>query len=1125
MLSNVRIIHPPSSDNKTNLAVLLFSIESQRYIFNCPEGTTRAFVQQSVGGLGKGLGNIFLPRVGIEECGGLPGLVMGAADAGHTELTIHGPPVLTHYLATTRSYLRRDAINVQVKEAPLPGKGEASRQVEPAVKEEELQSVIFKDQYITVQALPLLPSGYSLPVNAESNGDQRPSKRRRSSSGNAQQFLQLMFPNDPRHQFGEADQRPEEGDAAGDAALRNKLAARAAASRRSLGAPPMPPYQADSSTTKQAPVLLFIIRGRPIRGKVDVERARELGVPQGAQLGILTSGSEVKINRPKAWATYQNPQRDAWFARVRREFQDEQLRKRGKIVKERPSDQSPAVETEEVLIKSTDVLGATRPGASFFQVYLPSIEYLDSFLAEDTQSRLKFEEGELHAIVHAVHPDVLQDRRYQTFIKSFNGVHHIITSQSFLPDRLSYPSSALATLRMSRLDKKLFQVPAYNLEPEMKLSSVGLEGENMFLAGLDTSIVLHPRGPPHVTDEVQLDFNFPLASEKAQRLESFEETPGRKQVTEESKKAKQEAWRSYVDLAKSVSATEATQSDQDGAKDLHPLKLTTLGTGSAMPSKYRNVSGTLIHLPGENAGYVLLDAGESTYGQLKRKFHSGADDVIANIRMIFLSHIHGDHHMGVSRILVERSKLNVQRPLFVVAPSFIRQYLKEANEVFSMDIQENAVSNGVVFIQSHLLDSRHGVVPDVAVYPEVKESSEEISGQEQYVQDPNGSRDSKSSAAGEAKSEEIRKLRAQLVDHLHGTEVFTTEVDHRAMHCYGIVFRGKKWSGAYSGDTRPTQKLIKAGSGVDFLVHEATIEDSKPDMADYKGHSTFGQAIEVAKAMKVKYLMLTHFSQRYPKLPRFSATGELGKMKVGIAFDLLTVEMSDLQKLMKYKDSLELLFDMEGKEEEGEGEGEAEKGKGTVSTTAKSTKEKSRAPPSSTNKASASKIQPSTQKDTPMAVDQAPSENSKDANGEVTRTSSLQRKFVKTHEFQYLSFDLKPTQSKTKVIETSSIPSRLTIAKAVETALVDLNGLVNGSFNWDLLHILPVQENRAIRVLVKVPFDHLHTLRATISTGLVVQSSDKTSFSASVDRTFSSLDLVALETDKSREWFDSIVGS
>jgi hypothetical protein len=68
----------------------------------------------------------------------------------------------------------------------------------------------------------------------------------------------------------------------------------------------------------------------------------------------------------------------------------------------------------------------------------------------------------------------------------------------------------------------------------------------------------------------------------------------------------------------------------------------------------------------------------------------------------------------------------------------------------------------------------------------------------------------------------------------------------------------------FSGDCRPSQALITAGSNCDLLLHEATFDDSMESDAECKRHCTTSEAVTVGKRMKAKHIVLTHFSQRYP---------------------------------------------------------------------------------------------------------------------------------------------------------------------------------------------------------------------------------------------------------------------
>jgi len=74
---------------------------------------------------------------------------------------------------------------------------------------------------------------------------------------------------------------------------------------------------------------------------------------------------------------------------------------------------------------------------------------------------------------------------------------------------------------------------------------------------------------------------------------------------------------------------------------------------------------------------------------------------------------------------------------------------------------------------------------------------------------------------------------------------------------------------AYSGDCRPNREFIRAGMNADLLIHESTFESELEYEAVKKFHCTINEACTVGRCMRAKFLLLTHFSQRYPKVPLF----------------------------------------------------------------------------------------------------------------------------------------------------------------------------------------------------------------------------------------------------------------
>lgn len=143
----------------------------------------------------------------------------------------------------------------------------------------------------------------------------------------------------------------------------------------------------------------------------------------------------------------------------------------------------------------------------------------------------------------------------------------------------------------------------------------------------------------------------------------------------------------------------------------------------------------------------------------------------------------------------------------------------------------------------------------------------------------------------------------------------------KANHCIGASTCAFTWKDgfkfAYSGDTRPTQEFVRIGQGSTVVLHEATFDDELRAEAIAKKHCTTSEAIKAGMDMGAKALMLTHFSQRYPKLPVIAAEGHGGqKMKVALAFDMMRMKVGEFGRFEKFIPALRELYKDEGDEEE-----------------------------------------------------------------------------------------------------------------------------------------------------------------------------------------------------------------
>lgn len=311
------------------------------------------------------------------------------------------------------------------------------------------------------------------------------------------------------------------------------------------------------------------------------------------------------------------------------------------------------------------------------------------------------------------------------------------------------------------------------------------------------------------------------------------------------------------------------------------VEVVFLGTGAAQPSKYRNVSGTLLRTRREGAdppaptpATLLLDCGEGTAAQVTRAYGSGADAVLVSLMGVWISHIHADHHAGLPGVLAARARAFARAgaappPLLLLGPDPLRRVLVEYDKL---------APTGVVF-----LDCRDAARAGAAA-----------------AEESGGSQDGAALDPG-----------AMLAD-LKATMGLRSLACVRVVHCahsYGLVVETDSATAraklAFSGDTVRCPALVQAASDAHLLVHEATFEDGLEGEAAAKKHSTTGDAVAVGRESRAHVLLLTHFSQRYPKLPAVRDPGHV----VGVAFDLMRVDLADAPALPALTAPLTALFD------------------------------------------------------------------------------------------------------------------------------------------------------------------------------------------------------------------------
>jgi ribonuclease Z len=269
------------------------------------------------------------------------------------------------------------------------------------------------------------------------------------------------------------------------------------------------------------------------------------------------------------------------------------------------------------------------------------------------------------------------------------------------------------------------------------------------------------------------------------------------------------------------------------------LSLVFLGTSGAVPTVERGPSGLLLIRGGER---LLFDCGEGTQRQLMRSVG------LARISRIFLTHLHGDHYLGLPGLLKTMSLQGREEPLGLYGPSGLEEILFIAQRMFGryqFPLLVTEVGPGVVLdgngYRITAARTDHGV-PSVAWC--VAEDNR-----------PGLFHPEKAVALGVSPGPDFGRLQSgESVVLESGVVVEPEQVMDEARLGRIIVI---------TGDTRPTGDVQDASAGATVLVHDSTFASSESERACETRHSTAAEAAAVARGAGVGLLVLTHVSSRH----------------------------------------------------------------------------------------------------------------------------------------------------------------------------------------------------------------------------------------------------------------------
>jgi len=273
------------------------------------------------------------------------------------------------------------------------------------------------------------------------------------------------------------------------------------------------------------------------------------------------------------------------------------------------------------------------------------------------------------------------------------------------------------------------------------------------------------------------------------------------------------------------------------------LRVLLVGTGTPDVSMKRFGASILVEAGGQK---FLFDCGRGAVLRLSQ-FHVP----LAEVNRLFLTHLHSDHTVGIPDLWLTGWIFDRTAPFSVWGPAGTRGMMSHLEKAYAFDI--------------HIR----------------RDVDEKIPGRGVTVV--------------------ARDIRQCVVYENNGVKITAFDVDHGPVKPalgYRVDYGGR--SVVLSGDTRPSENLIRFAKGADLLVHEVyyvdeeTLRTSPEERIIVHHHTTPEQAGEIFTRVQPKLALFSHIGRRdvdAAKLIELTRRAYSGPLEVGE--DLMTIEVGE----------------------------------------------------------------------------------------------------------------------------------------------------------------------------------------------------------------------------------------
>jgi ribonuclease Z len=276
------------------------------------------------------------------------------------------------------------------------------------------------------------------------------------------------------------------------------------------------------------------------------------------------------------------------------------------------------------------------------------------------------------------------------------------------------------------------------------------------------------------------------------------------------------------------------------------FELTILGSNASSFAYGRHHTSQLLN---HNYEYYLIDCGEGTQIRLNK-----LDVKVHRIKHIFISHLHGDHYLGLVGLISSMHLNNRTEDLHIYGPAGLDEIitlqlrLSDTQLRYPLHFVETNTEESVCVFENELL-TVHTIPLDHRIR-----------------------------CAGFLFREKPKKRRIRMEKLKNGYtnhDLNQLKLGHDIVDEDGnVLYKNEdvtlpprpSRSYAYCSDTRYSEAIIPLVQEVDLLYHESTFLNDRLQRATETFHSTAKQAATIALKANVQQLMLGHYSSRYKQL-------------------------------------------------------------------------------------------------------------------------------------------------------------------------------------------------------------------------------------------------------------------